>query len=628
MESDERKERLFTEFRPVATKDWESLILNDLKGADYEKRLLWKTREGITVKPFYRSEDLLNLEFLNTLPDEFPYTRGNKILSNDWHIRQDIIVDDIEMANKKALDILMKGITSLGFIINPKFEPSISEIEKLCENIYADAVELNFICYHNSFRVVQYVEKLVRKYNRDLEKIYGSVDFDPLGQYVLKGKFTVSEEASFDLAKQMIEAAKHLPNFRVINVNGSYFHNSGATLVETLALSLAQGVNYLTQLTEMGLSINEVAPRIKFHFAVGPNYFMEIAKFRAARLLWAHIVKAFGPCNESKAKMFIHAESSRWNKTVYDPYVNMLRTTTESMSAIIGGVDSMTVMPFDAVYNNPGEFSERIARNQQLLLKEESYLDKIADPAAGSYYIENLTASLAEQTWNLFLEIQEKGGFLAAFKSGYTQAKIKLSSLERNKAVAARQEILLGTNQYPHLSEFKTEFNGDFKSAEEQSQPEGAEVEILKPYRGANEFEKLRFATDRFAKNYTRPKVFLITIGNPAMRRTRAQFAGNFFGCAGYEIIDNLGFSSVREAADACLKSSAEIAVICSSDDEYAQFAPGLFGLLDGKTIVVVAGYPKSIVEDLKQKGIRHFIHMRSNVLETLKEFQKLLGIK
>jgi methylmalonyl-CoA mutase len=627
MKTDQKREKLFSEFPTVSTKEWEDLLIKDLKGADYDKKLKWKTREGFTIKPYYRSEDLEKISWRDELPAVFPFTRSNNISSNDWYIRQDIYVEDISQANKKALEILMKGVTSLGFVIDPKFEPSIDEIEKLCENIFADAVELNFICYRNSYKVVQYVEKLVRKYNRELDKIFGSVDFDPLGEYSVKGKFPESAESAFDLAKQMIEAAKHLPNFKVITINSNTFHNSGSTLVESLAFSLAQGANYLTQLTERGLSINEVAPRIKFNFAVGSNYFLEIAKFRAARRLWAHIVKAYGPCNEQKTKMNIHAESSRWNKSMYDAYVNLLRTTTESMSAIIAGVDSLTVMPFNAVYQKPTEFSERIARNQQLLLMEESYFDKVVDPAAGSYYIESQTNSIAEQSWKLFLEIQEKGGYLEAFRSGFIQQMINESARERDMNIATRKEIILGTNQYPNTSESISDNLGNEVFQPYDQTMEHAEVEILKPYRGPQAFEMLRYQTDKLSKSNKRPKVFLITMGNLAMRRARAQFAGNFFGCAGYEIIDNIGFKSVNEATDACLKADADIAVICSSDEEYADIAPELARLLNNKAIVVVAGYPKDLVEKLTAAGIHHFIHIKSNVLETLQKFQNLLGI-
>lgn len=619
-------ERLFDEFKPVSRQEWEDKIVVDLKGADYERKLVWKTREGFRINPYYIADDVNKLEEMGAFPGEFPFRRGNK-LDNQWHIRQDIHVKDIKEANKKALDILMKGVTSLGFIIDPSFEPTIDEIEKLCENIYADSVELNFVCHHNSLKVVEYVEKLVKKYNRNLEDIYGSVDFDPLGQYVLQGQFPETAEASFDHAKKMIEAARHLPNFKSVTVNGSYFHNAGSTIVQELGFSLAQGVNYLTQLSERELSINQVAPRIKFQFAIGSDYFMEMAKFRAARILWAHIVKAYGPCDDSITQMNIHAVTSNWNKTMYDSYVNMLRTTTEAMAGITGGIDSLTINPFNSAFEEGTEFSERIARNQQLLLKEESYFDKVADPGAGSYYIEHLTSSIASEAWRLFLKVQERGGFLEAYKAGFIQESIQESARQRDMDIATRKEVILGTNQYPNLTEAITDKVPLEVFQASSLSKEGKEVETLSLYRGSQAFEWLRYQTDQYALTDSRPKVFLIPMGNLAMRRARAQFVGNFFGCAGYEIIDGNGFKDVREAAEACLKERAEVAVICSSDDEYADLAPQLFDLLKGKTQFVVAGYPKAHMEALQNHGIEHFIHMKSNVLEKLNEFQSKLGI-
>ncbi len=620
----ENKKKLFTEFPPVSTEDWEKAIHRDLKGADYEKKLVWKTNEGFDVKPYYRKENLSGLDYLSVLPGEFPFVRGIKKPKNDWYIRQDIPVDTIAKANKKALDILMKGVNSLGFIFDPKFDPTQNEIEKLCENIYADAVELNFICPQNSQRIVQHLVALVKKYNRDPEMIFGSVDFDPLGSFVLNGKF---HESSFDLAKQMISEAGYLPNYKVITINGTNYQSAGSSIVGELAFSLAQGTSYLTQLTERGVSVNDIAPRMKFHFAVGSDYFMEIAKLRAARLLWAHIVKAYGPATEGKAHMHIHASTGRWNQTVYDPYVNLLRSTTESMSAIIGGADSLTVAPFNSAYETSSEFSERIARNQQLLLKEESYFDKVIDPSAGSYYVENLTDLLAGQTWKIFLEIQEKGGFIEAFRTGFIQHKIKETTDKKKKSLAVREEILLGTNHYPDFHETikkESKISTLRKKINIENNPE---AEPIKPYRGAEVFEEIRFRTDSYALKNKRPRAFMLTVGNPAKRRVRSLFASNFFACAGFEVIDNFGFKSVKEAVDAFVKSQAEIAVICSSDEEYADIAPKIYDLLKNKAIVVVAGYPKASIEALKQKGINYFIHAKSNMPESLQLFQKLLKI-
>ena len=266
----------------------------------------------------------------------------------------------------------------------------------------------------------------------------------------MKGKLN---DSAFEDLKSVVEETAGLPLFRTIAVHGKFFANSGSSIVQELAFSLAQGAEYMTRLTELGLSADQVAQNIKFNFSIGKVYFMEIAKLRAARLLWAQIVKAYNPQSEESAKMVAHSETNSYNKTIYDPYVNMLRTQTEAMSAALGGASSVTVLPFNAIYEESTEFSERIARNQQILLKEESHLDKIADPAGGSYYIETLTASLAEQAWKLFLEVQEKGGFVAAFREGFIQKEIKAMAAQRDANVAQRRENILGTNQFPNFSE-------------------------------------------------------------------------------------------------------------------------------------------------------------------------------
>lgn len=626
MDQNNNKSQLFSEFPPVYKQQWEEKIKQDLRGADYNRKLVWKTDEGFDVQPYYVKDDLETLKHLDVLPDRFPFVRGNKKLSNEWYIRQDIVVNDLKDANKKALDILMKGVNSLGFIFEDRFEPTRETILKTTENIFADAVELNFKFAKNAHNVVGVVTELAKKFNRDLDRIYGSVDIDPIGEFVTNGKFLFPPEDIFDIAKIMIEDAEYLPHFKVLTISGDNYHNSGSTIVQELAFSLAHATNYLTQLTERGLSIDKIAPRIKFRFAVGSNYFMEIAKLRSARWLWAHIVKAYGPSKAGIGEMDIHVCSSGWNKTIYDPYVNMLRTTTESMSSIIGGANSLTVSPFDSVFKDPNEFSQRIARNQQLLLKEESYLDKVADPAAGSYYIEKLTDSVATEAWKLFLEVQEKGGLIEAFKAGFIQSRVKKAARKKDMDIATRKTIFLGTNQYPNPNEVLTDLESE-KSPELVPSDKNNGVDPLHPYRGAQAFEILRSKTDLFAKSGKKPKVFLVTIGNMAMRKARAQFSSNFFSCAGFEVIDNNGFTSIDEGVEAFRKANADIAVLCSSDDEYSQLAPELYNHLKDEAIVVIAGYPKAIIEELKQAGLQHFIHIKSNVLETLTNFQKELGI-
>lgn len=623
----QEKKKLFSEFPSISTAEWEAVILKDLKGADYEKKLIWKTNEGLSVKPYYRAEDLQHIPWLASYPGDFPFVRGNNPTANHWLVRQDIQVDTIASANEKALDILMKGIDSIGFELNCDKQYSIEEIEALLKNIRADIVELNFYSTAQHFDLVRYIDTLVRKYNRPLEKIFGSVSYDPLLRYARRGVWYDSEEADFCTAYEMINASKALPNFRVLTVNGHLFTNSGANIVEEMAFTLSAGSEYLTRLTAKGLFIGDIAPRIKFNLAVGSNYFLEIAKLRAYRLLWAQLVNAYGLNDSLNGRMFIHAQNSSWNLSIYDAHVNMLRTTTATMSAILGGVDSFRVLPFDSVYGASTEFAERIARNQQLVLKEESYLDKVADPAAGSYYIENLTNMLAEEAWKLFLEIDEEGGFLTALKKGIIQKKINASADKRRQAIATRRETLLGINQYPDLTgKIDRELLVSVFQPDDRTDKQ-AEIETIKTCRGAQQFELLRYTTDQYSKTHKRPTVWLLPFGNQAMRSARANFASNFFACAGFEIVNNPGFETVEQGIEAARESGAEIVVLCSSDDEYATNALTIFNALKKTNEVVLAGYPTNLVDTLKTAGMEYFIHVRSNVLETLQQFQQRLGI-
>ncbi len=618
----EIKQKLFADFAPVTTDEWEAKINADLKGKDYERALVWKTYEGFNVRPYYRQENLESLKYLDNLPGEFPFVRGNKKTGNDWLIRQNIFISDFKSANKKALEILGKGVTSLGFYFNDCENTTKEDLSVLLKDICLESAEINLVCPEDSSKCAQLFAEFVAEGKWENKNVTASASIDPIGTYVLKGKF---EKNAFTKLKEVVEKAKILPKFRVIGVHGKFFANSGSSIVQELAFSLAQGAEYLTQLTELGMNIDDVAKSIKFNFGIGNNYFMEIAKLRAARLLWAQIVKAYGPENDCSAKLIAHSETNRYNLTIYDSNVNMLRTQTEAMSAALGGAHSITVLPFNAIYETPTEFSERIARNQQILLKEESYLDKVSDPGAGSYYIENLTDSLVKQSWSLFLTIQEKGGFLAAFAEGFIQKEIKAMAAKRDLNIALRRENLLGTNQFPNLNEKITaELDGSLFEPVDLTAKD-AEVETLKPYRGAQAFEALRYSTDVYSKTNKRPVAFMLTIGNLTFRKARAQFSCNFFAVAGFTVIDNNGFNTIGEGIAAAKAANADIVVLCSSDEEYAELAPKAFELLENE-ILVVAGAPACQAE-LEVKGITNFISVKSNILEELEAYQENLGI-
>ena len=612
-----KSEKLFTEFPPVPTEKWEEVITADLKGADYERKLVWKTGEGFNVRPYYRAENLEGIKFLGSQAGEFPYVRGTHA-HNRWRVHQTVSVVCPKEANAEALKILNAGVDSLGFCI-ASADFSAADLDMLLKDICIPAVEITF-CGEKMANVAELVLAKVEKEGIAKEDVRIAFCIDPLVKGLSsKGDFcSPNGEKCIARIVELIHKTKEYKHVRIVTVAGQTFGNSGSTIVEELAFTLSAGHDYLVRLTDAGLDVDAAARKLRFSFSVSSNYFMEIAKFRAARMLWANIVKGYGPAKNCACKMQIHAETSRWNQTVYDPYVNMLRGTTEAMSATIAGVHSLEVMPFDAAFEDPTEFSKRIARNVELLLKNESHFDQVVDPARGSYYIENLTQSIAAEAWKLFLEIEEKGGYTEAYKAGLIVERIKASAAAKDKNIATRRQTLLGANQYPNF----TEVAGKEITAESVTRKQ-AEGNVLVPYRGAMAFEEMRLQVDRSGKE---PKAFMLTCGNLGMARARSQFSCNFFACAGIKVIDNTYFKSIEEGAKAALESKAQIVVVCASDDDYAEAAPKVKELLGGKAILVVAGAP-ACAPELEAQGITNFINVKSNVLETLKFYLKEMGI-
>ncbi len=613
--------KLFSDFPPVSTRQWEDKIREDLKGADYKEKLVWNTIEGIKVKPYYRSEDIEQLQHIKTLPCEFPYVRGNNFRNNDWKIREDIEEKDSYKANKEALNAVEKGADAIGF--NALSITNTTQLDKMLNGINLHETPVSFIrCLNYNTLLGQFLGVLSEN-NCKAKEIEGSFNFDPLGYFILYGSFFNSQDDNFHDAADIVKVGKkHLPLYRLINISGQTYHEAGASIVQEIAFSLSQANEYLAQLTDLNIPIEDITPRMQFTFSIGSGYFMEIAKIRAFRMLWANLVKQYQPGSDKYAKTYIHALTSRWNKTIYDHYVNILRSATEIMSAAIGGVDSMTVNPFDITFKKPDDFSKRIARNQQIILKHESYFNKIADTGAGSYYIEQLTDAIASKSWDLFKNMESKGGFMKVAKKGLIKEEIEKTCLKRNMNIAMRKQLFVGTNQYPNLHE---KITGKLQPGAMLSDSKG-----LKPYRGAKSFETLRLATENHSrKGFNIPKVFLFTYGNLTMRKARAGFTSNFFGCAGYEIIENPGFDNIEQGVESAVKHNAEIVVLCSSDEEYGELtgAVRLIKEKAEKTTIIVAGYPKELITQLQKAGVDDFIHIKSNVLEVLTRYNEKLKI-
>jgi methylmalonyl-CoA mutase len=440
---------LLADFPAVTTAEWEAVIQKDLKGADYEKKLVWRLDEGIAVRPYYRAADLAGLETqTQTAPGQFPFVRGS---GEAWRFAQG-------------------------------WEPPASAIR-------ADLL-----------------------------------------------------------------------------------HDAGATATQELAYAIAEGVERLASGSTAG----------DFVFAIGSNYFLEIAKLRAARLLWAQAASAFQPADDASCLMRVHARTARFNKSSLDPDTNLLRVTTEAMSAVLGGCQSLTIEPFG--------FDEHLAMNIHRILKEEAHLDFVADPAAGSYYIESLTDALAAEAWKLFQQVESEGGFTKA-KDGIAKAVAK-SRAAKEKAVSTRRRTLIGVNNYPNVKDRAT-----------PGVPDGIRL--------ASPFEAIRARTARQPRPYT---VLLLKRGDVKMRTARANFCLNFLGCAGFQMSE----SEELQPAD--------LIVLCSSDPEYIDFARDIAAHTAAP--IIVAGNPKEQIEELKSFGVQGFVHIQSDAIQTLTEWQNRLGME
>jgi methylmalonyl-CoA mutase len=585
-----QEKKLFSDFAPVTKAQWKEKIISDLKGADFDKKLVWHTDAGFDIQPVYTREDMQGLQHLDAIPLK-------SVQHNEWKINELFFVSDLQKTHQMVLQVLENGAGSLAFVFQS--QPDLSQLKSLLENVNAEKTALNFKV-PDPVDLLNQLSRLADEYGWNKDNMQGSVHCDPLA----------AKTVDFSTVKTLFEAAKAFPRFHCLTLDVSGFLNQGGTTVTELGLALSYGVETIQQLGDQGLETDQIAARLRFHFAVGARYFFEMAKFRAFRYLWSLVLKAYGI---QDVPVYIHASNAMLNKTVYDPYVNMLRTTTESMSAVLGGVDAFTVMPFDATFEVPTQRAIRVARNQQNILKEESFFNKVADPAAGSYYIENLTDQLINESWKQFLEIDEQGGYLAAKEQGFVDERLHQEAQHKIQQVKQRKQSVLGVNIFPNQTE-KSELD----------LPENYFTDL---FRVSADLEKLRYQTDVYARTNKRPVVWLFTYGDLTMRRARAQFASGFFGCAGYEIIDHPGFESIEAGIQQAKKDKPDIVVLCASDEDYKSMAVAAFKALKDDMTVVMAGYPADQLESLKMAGWEHFIHVRSNLMDELNKYQQVLGI-
>lgn len=461
---------LFDDFKEVSHQQWLDKIITDLKGKNFNDNLVWNSIEGITVQPFYNQEDLSTNKSKN-------YDLSSS--SNNWGINTQIKEATIEKANSKALYLLSKGANSIQFYCDIT---SQTNFDNLLKGIDVEIIQVHF--YNaNPTQTFAFLSKWCENKNISISSLKGSISFDLFGELLNTGNWNKDEKADFEELFQLNSISSSL---KTITINGLNYNNAGATIVQELAYSFSQAVEYLNYLTERGLDVNVLAKKIQFNFGISSNYFFEIAKIRAAKILWKIILQEY---NVVDKEIHINSTTSKTNFSTFDAHNNILRSTTEAMSAIIGGCNSLTIVPFNNNFEDYTVFSERIAINIQHILKEESFLDKVSDASKGAYYIESLTDEIVTRALALFQEIEQKGGFLNNIKNGLIQNSIHEVANKKQEEYNLGKRILLGVNKHQNISNNKT------KIQETKSLNNNTIITVLQQVVFSNDIEKLALTT-------------------------------------------------------------------------------------------------------------------------------------
>ena len=699
----------FSEFPTPSYEEWKAECDRILKGAPFEKRLVSRTYEGIDLQPMYQKGAVENLPHMDSLPGFAPYVRATGVLGHQtrpWDVSQELRVGTPEAFNSALISDLDRGQTAINLVLDRAGKAASDPDQCSADDVGADGISiasvadlataLDKVDLEKTPLFVQtgcaglplaaLLSAYLRRHVKSLDQVSGCVGTDPLGALAGEGELPKTTGSIYD---QMVSftgwAKSNAPKLQTVLVQSHPYHDGGANATQELGYALATAVEYLRELSARGLAVDEIAPRIRFSFSLGSNFFMEISKLRAARMVWAKIVKEFGGNAESQ-KMFIHARTSEFNKTVYDPYVNMLRTTTEAFSGVLGGTDSLHVGPFDEILREPDEFSRRISRNTHIILREECHVPRTVDAAGGSWYVETLTDAVARGAWEVMQGVEKEGGMSASLKAGTPQAAIAKVADARAKNCAVRKDVIVGTNSYANMTEERIDMRPVDRAALQASRTGqvarqresvdtdwrdgalkklagadsgnvmeaaihaadggatlgeiaaalgGGDAVIIEPvrvHRVADGFESLRQATEQFAERTgARPKAFLANMGPIPQHKARADFSRSFLEVGAFDVIGNNGFPDPAAAAKAAIDSGAPVVVICSTDPTYPDIVTPLVKAIKEvkpDPSVLLAGYPVDHVEAFKAAGVDDFIHLRANCFELLSSLQKKVGVQ
>ncbi|HDP94421.1 MAG TPA: methylmalonyl-CoA mutase [Candidatus Aminicenantes bacterium] len=684
--------------------DWKNAAEAGLKGAPFEKKLVSKTPEGIDIQPLYLREDVVSLPHLREFPGLQTRSRGGTAAGNiecGWETAQETVDTDPQEAGKALRNALKRGQTAVTFALSPAFRrgadaeedggdglylTGTGDLEALIHEVDWSACPLHFLAGSSGMAVAMLLQDLARRENRDLAKIRGSIQQDPLGEWVRNGALPLNtDQAGRETAALVRWATDQAPQLQVVCANGLIYHEAGADAVTELGFVLSTAVEYLADLVQRGIPVDQAAPRFRFGFGVGTHFLMEIAKLRAARILWSRVVRAFAGDHAAR-RIRIHARTSRYYQSRYDAHVNILRAATATFAAVVGGADSIHTSPFDESFRVPNDLSRRLARNTQIILDAESHFRHLIDPAGGAYALETLTHELAAKAWNLFREVESRGGMTRAIAAGFPQERVLAVHSQRALKIATRRTVIVGTSHYadiqgepaivetpdlsqmqaasarmktlqslrnpaalrdlldkaPSLEDSQWVFWGaetlgagaapfEILSALRQRQETMPAAEKLFACRAAAPFEKLRDRSESYLQQTgNRPMVFLANLGSPAQHKARAEFSRGFFEAAGFAVESSDGFDSPQTAAEAAAGSKSPVVVVCSNDDCYPELVPPLIRALremKNSAVVVLAGYPEESVNALKEAGVDEFIHLRANAIDVLSRIQQRIGV-
>jgi methylmalonyl-CoA mutase len=678
-------ENLLNEFPEHTYEQWHAAAEALLKGASFEQKLVSKTYENITIQPIYRREDIVNLEHRKHFPGCASLVRGSHaggFLKSGWEVSQELKAPTPQALNSIIHEGLNGGQSELNIIVGcgqsdcctggVKLDTA-ADVTTALSGVALDSISTWWQCGPSAVAVAALVIAAAEEAGVSPDKLRGGFENDPLADLVLKGASRQSLKLRFDHMAALTDyASKNAPSLRTISVKSDVYHNAGATATQELGYVMATLVSYIEEMKKRGLTPESVFPHIRIRLSVGSDYFMEIAKIRAARWLWSKVAGAYGVEN---APVHIHASTSRWNKTTYDAHTNMLRVTSEAFAAVVAGIDSLHIGPYDEISGKSDEFSRRIARNLHTILREECGLDHVIDPSGGSTYVEWLTDKIAAKSWEIFQDIEKQGGMLAALESGTVQQAVQDVTKAKFQNIRRRKDKIVGSNMYPDLKGRKLAVHsvecraGQPTPGAQPPQPleitvsnnnamigqaiaaakagatklsiavatglTCAEGEItitpLSPHRAAEEYEALRDASAAFAaKTGAAPSILQLNMGPSRKYRLRADWTAAFFEAAGFAVDGRRDFATQDEALMALSETEATIAVITSDDATYLDTVESITKAVKAAKPglhLLVAGAPGENEAAWRSAGVDDFVNVRSNNYELNEQLLKIAGV-